>query len=104
MSMTTRLLSAISQRTMWAEGHVFVITPERIGLAEGVRAAVAIGVLLGASILWHVPDLAYGAVAALWNCLCDLFVSQIPRMVVTRSEAVCASFSSATSIDCSKRR
>ncbi len=65
------LVSFVARRTAWTEGHVFAIVPEQIGLGEGLRAAVAIGAMLAAALLFDVPDLAWSAVAAFWICLCD---------------------------------
>lgn len=67
----TRLLSAFNRQTRWTEGHIFAVTAEQIGIVEGIRASFAVAVMLAAGIQLHVPDLAYGAVAAFWTCLCD---------------------------------
>ncbi|CAD6534282.1 hypothetical protein LMG27952_02917 [Paraburkholderia hiiakae] len=66
-----KLVSMVSRRTFRAEGHVFAVTPERIAIAEGVRAAVAMAPMLVAALLLARPEIALGAVAAFWNCLCD---------------------------------
>lgn len=66
-----RLVSTVSRRTFRAEGHVFAVTPERVGIAEGVRAAVAMAPMLIAAVLLARPEIALGGVAAFWNCLCD---------------------------------
>ncbi|WP_430232771.1 FUSC family protein [Paraburkholderia tropica] len=71
MDNLARLVSTVSRRTFRAEGHVFAVTPERVGLAEGVRAAVAMAPMLIAALLLARPEVALGAVAAFWNCLCD---------------------------------
>ncbi len=71
MRLTTRLWTAFNRRTRWSEGHIFAFTPEQIGIVEGVRASVAVAVMLIAGLLLHIPDLAFGAVAAFWTCLCD---------------------------------
>ncbi len=75
-----RFVSVLSRRTFRAEGHVFAITPERVGIAEGVRAALAMAPLLVAAILLARPEIALGAVAAFWNCLCDPQGSRIARL------------------------
>jgi len=71
MRFTTKLLSAFNRRTRWSEGHIFAVTPEQIGIVEGIRASFAVAVMLAADLQFHIPELAYGAVAAFWTCLCD---------------------------------
>jgi len=71
MRLTETLVASIARRTAWSEGHVFAIVPEQIGLAEGLRAALAIGVMLAATLLLAVPGLAWSAIAAFWICLAD---------------------------------
>ena len=71
MQSAANLLSAFTRRARWSEGHIFAFTPEQIGIIEGLRASVAIAVMLAADLLLHMPSLAYGAVAAFWTCLCD---------------------------------
>ncbi|MDE1991205.1 MAG: FUSC family protein [Rhizobiaceae bacterium] len=82
MNLATKLVSLVSRRTLWAEGHVFAISPERIGVLEGIRASVAIGVMLAAAVIFGRPDFAFGAVAAFWNCLCDPLGSRGSRLRV----------------------
>jgi len=67
----TNLLSAFNRRTRWSEGHIFSVTPEQIGIAEGFRASFAIAAMLALDLQFQIPDLAYGGVAAFWTCLCD---------------------------------
>ena len=45
--------------------------PERFGLIEGLRAATAVAIMVGASLLVHQPTLSWGAFAAFWTCLAD---------------------------------
>lgn len=71
MTIIGKLVSLASRRTVRAEGHVFAITPERIGIAEGVHAALAMAPMLLAAAMLGQPAFAFGAVAAFWNCLCD---------------------------------
>jgi uncharacterized membrane protein YccC len=80
MRLTTRILAAFNQWTRWSEGHIFAFTPEQIGIIEGIRASVAIAVMLAADLLLHIPDLAFGAVAAFWTCLCDPGGPDRPRL------------------------
>ncbi len=80
MTIIAKLVSLVSRRTLRAEGHVFAITPERIGIAEGIHAALAMAPMLcAAAILGH-SDIAFGAVAAFWNCLCDPQGSKSQRL------------------------
>lgn len=71
MTIIAKFVSLVSRRTLRAEGHIFAITPERIGIAEGVHAALAMAPMLCAAAILDRPDIAFGSVAALWNCLCD---------------------------------
>lgn len=71
MQLIARLVSFVSRRTQWADGHVFAITPERIALAEGLRAAVAMAPLLVAAAVMNRSELAFAAIGVFWNCLCD---------------------------------
>jgi len=71
MRLSTKLLSAFNRQIRWSEGHTFSVTPEQIGIVEGVRASFAIAVMLAIDLQLHIPDFAYGAVAAFWTCLCD---------------------------------
>lgn len=66
-----KLVSLVSRRTLRAEGHVFAITPERLAMAEGFHAALAMAPMLCAAVLLDRPAIAFGAVGAFWNCLCD---------------------------------
>ena len=68
MTIIGKLVSLVSRRTLRAEGHVFAITPERIGIAEGMHAALAMAPMLYAAAILGRSDMAFGAVAAFWNC------------------------------------
>lgn len=80
MPMIGKLVSLVSRRTLRAEGHVFAITPERIALAEGMHAALAMAPMLCAAALLARPEIAFGAVAAFWTCLCDPQGPQTQRL------------------------
>ncbi len=80
MSILGKLVSLVSRRTLRAEGHVFAITPERIAIAEGVHASLAMAPMLCAAALLDRPGVAFGAVAAFWNCLCDPQGSKSARL------------------------
>ena len=80
MTMLGKLVALVSRRTLRAEGHVFAIAPERIGAAEGMHAALAMAPMLCASAILGQPDIAFGAVAAFWNCLCDPQGSRTQRL------------------------
>ncbi|HEY1721270.1 MAG TPA: FUSC family protein [Magnetospirillaceae bacterium] len=88
MLLTTKFLSAFNRRTRWSEGHVFAFTAEQIGIVEGLRASLAIAVMLIADLQLHIPDLAYGAVAAFWTCLCDPGGPDRPRLKTLATFAV----------------
>jgi uncharacterized membrane protein YccC len=75
-----KLVSLVSRRSLRAEGHVFAITPERIAIAEGVHASLAMAPMLCAAALLDRPEIAFGAVAAFWNCLCDPQGSKSARL------------------------
>ncbi|MGF6575173.1 putative membrane protein YccC [Paraburkholderia sp. GAS333] len=80
MTIIARFVSMVSRRTVRAEGHVFAITPERIGIAEGIHAALAMAPMLCAAAMLGRADIAFGAVAAFWNCLCDPQGSKSQRL------------------------
>jgi hypothetical protein len=80
MTIIAKLVSLVSRRTLRAEGHIFAITPERIGIAEGVHAALAMLPMLCAAAILGRSDIAFGAVAAFWNCLCDPQGSRSQRL------------------------
>jgi len=75
-----KLVSTVSRRTLRVEGHVFAITPERIAIAEGVHASLAMAPMLLAAAFLDRPEIAFGAVAAFWNCLCDPQGSKLSRL------------------------
>jgi uncharacterized membrane protein YccC len=80
MAVMTKFVSLVSRHTLWSEGHVFAISPERLCIMEGIRASIAIGAMLAAAIVFNIPDFAFGAVAAFWNCLCDPLGSNESRL------------------------
>jgi Fusaric acid resistance protein-like len=80
MTILGKLVSLVSRRTLRAEGHVFAITPERIAIAEGIHASLAMAPMLCAAALFDRPEIAFGAVAAFWNCLCDPQGSKSARL------------------------
>jgi hypothetical protein len=80
MTIIAKLVSLVSRRTLRAEGHVFAMTPERIGIAEGIHSALAMAPMLCAAVILGRPDIAFGAVAAFWNCLCDPQGSRSQRL------------------------
>ncbi|RDK05915.1 FUSC family protein [Cupriavidus lacunae] len=80
MTLLGKLVSLVSRRTLRVEGHVFAITPERIAIAEGVHASLAMAPMLCAAALFGRPEIAVGAVAAFWNCLCDPQGSKLARL------------------------
>ncbi|RZT36692.1 putative membrane protein YccC [Cupriavidus agavae] len=71
MRLMGKLVSLVNRRALRAEGHVFAVTPERIAIAEGLQALVAMAPMLCAAVLLGRPEMAFGAVAAFWTCLSD---------------------------------
>ena len=55
----------------WLHGRSFVVTPEQLGIAEGLRAATAVAAMVLLTELLGRPVLAWGAFAAFWACLAD---------------------------------
>jgi uncharacterized membrane protein YccC len=88
MRLMTKLLAAFNRQTRWSEGHIFAVTPEQIGIVEGLRASFAVAVMLAADIQLQIPDFAYGAVAAFWTCLCDPGGSDRSRLRVLARFAI----------------
>lgn len=80
MTIIARFVSMVSRRAVRAEGHVFAITPERIGIAEGIHASLAMAPMLCTAAMLGRADIAFGAVAAFWNCLCDPQGSRSQRL------------------------
>ncbi len=53
------------------ESHAFGLTPEQWGFSEGLRAAVAVSVMVALAYITHDNTLAWAAFAAFWACLAD---------------------------------
>ena len=100
MRLATQLLSALNRRAWWSEGHIFAFTPEQIGIVEGLRASLAVAVMLAADLALHMPDLAFGAVAAFWTCLCDPGGPDRSRMKTMARFAVGATLAMALAAYC----
>ncbi|MCZ3380553.1 FUSC family protein [Rhizobium sp. AG207R] len=71
MRITSRLVSFVSRRTAWSEGHVFTIAPEQMNVADGLRTAAGMALAIGAAIYFNIHDLAFAAVAVFWTFLVD---------------------------------
>ncbi|RZT35514.1 hypothetical protein EV147_3969 [Cupriavidus agavae] len=71
MRIMGKLVSLVNRRALRTEGHVFAVTPERIAWMEGFQALVAMAPMLCAAVLLDRSEIAFGAVAAFWTCLCD---------------------------------
>lgn len=71
MRVMGKLVSLVNRRALRTEGHVFAVTPERIAWMEGFQALVAMAPMLCAAVLLDRSEIAFGAVAAFWTCLCD---------------------------------
>ncbi|MGC1304453.1 MAG: FUSC family membrane protein, partial [Caulobacteraceae bacterium] len=55
----------------WLQARSFAFTPEQVGIAEGLRAATAVALLVLAAVALHRPVIAWAAFAAFWTCLTD---------------------------------
>lgn len=67
-----RRVQAVGRRGVrWLQARSFGFAPEQVGLAEGLRAATAVAVLVLATIALHWPMFAWTAYAAFWACLAD---------------------------------
>lgn len=75
-----KLVSLVSRRTLRADGHVFAVTPERLAIAEGICASLAMAPMLCSAVYFDRPSIAFGAVAAFWNCLWDPQGSRLERL------------------------
>jgi uncharacterized membrane protein YccC len=65
-------LRGIGPRTgRWLRARSFAFAPEQVGLAEGLRAATAVALLVLAAYALHRPEIAWAAFAAFWTCLAD---------------------------------
>jgi uncharacterized membrane protein YccC len=53
------------------ETHSIPLTPEQLGVLEGLRAATAVAAVVAAAWLLHLPLLSWAAFAAFWTCLVD---------------------------------
>jgi uncharacterized membrane protein YccC len=80
MRLSSEILSFLSRRTSWSEGHVFTIAPEQIDVGAGLRVAVSMAAALGASVYFNIHDLAFAAVAVFWTFLCDPLGSTKTRL------------------------
>ena len=100
MQLTTRVLTAFNRQARWSEGHIFAFTPEQIGIVEGIRASVAVAIMLIADLQLHIPDLAFGAVAAFWTCLCDPGGPNRSRLKVLATYAIGATFTLSVAAYC----
>ncbi|HVI88983.1 MAG TPA: FUSC family protein [Dongiaceae bacterium] len=63
--------SWVSRLARILQARSFVFAPEQIDIAEGLRAATAVALVVAASQMLHCPMLTWGAFAAFWTCLAD---------------------------------
>lgn len=66
-----RVQAAGRRGVRWLQARSFGFAPEQLGLAEGLRAATAVAVLVLATLALHWPMFAWTAYAAFWACLAD---------------------------------
>lgn len=65
-------LPAIGRRAVrWLRARSFAVAPDQVGIAEGLRAATAVALLVFAAWALHRPVLAWAAFSAFWTCLAD---------------------------------
>ncbi|MCE2578177.1 FUSC family protein [Gluconacetobacter entanii] len=57
--------------THWLGMRAISMAPEQIALREGLRAAVAVGIMMALALALDVPLMAWSAFAAFWTCLVD---------------------------------
>lgn len=65
------VVEAAYRLSRWLETRSFGLTPEQIGVSEGMRAATAVVVVVGLAYVLHWPGLAWAAFGAFWCCLAD---------------------------------
>lgn len=86
--------SAVRRLETWS----ITLRPEQLGLIEGLRSAIAVSVMVGVSLVLHMPVLSWAAFGAFWTCLADPGGSgreRFPTMLrFTAMGAVCASIMS----------
>ncbi|POF61987.1 hypothetical protein CFR73_13325 [Novacetimonas maltaceti] len=57
--------------THWLGVRAISMAPEQIALREGLRAAVAVGIMMALALALDMPLMAWSAFAAFWTCLVD---------------------------------
>ncbi|MBL7238189.1 FUSC family protein [Novacetimonas hansenii] len=57
--------------THWLGIRAISMAPEQIALREGLRAAVAVGIMMALALTLQMPLMAWSAFAAFWTCLVD---------------------------------
>ncbi|MBB6250025.1 FUSC family protein [Nitrospirillum iridis] len=63
--------SPLGRLARWLQARSFALTPEQIGIAEGVRAATAVALMVTLALYLDQPILSWAAFAAFWACLAD---------------------------------
>lgn len=67
-----RRLAAIGRRAVrWLQARSFAVAPDQVRIAEGLRAATMVALLVFAAWALHRPVLAWAAFSAFWTCLAD---------------------------------
>ncbi|MBM9402936.1 FUSC family protein, partial [Gluconacetobacter azotocaptans] len=72
--------SRVARLGHWLGMRAILIAPEQVGLREGLRAAVAVGVMMGLATGLGQPLMAWSAFAAFWTCLVDPGGPRRPRL------------------------
>lgn len=60
-----------SSLTHWLGARAISMAPEQIALREGLRAALAVGIMMALAMALGMPLMAWSAFAAFWTCLVD---------------------------------
>ncbi|WP_049974202.1 FUSC family protein [Azospirillum sp. B4] len=63
--------SPLARLARWLQARSFALTPEQIGITEGLRAATAVALMVTLALYLDQPILSWAAFAAFWACLAD---------------------------------
>lgn len=92
--------NTFSQHTPWYyrlaqqfEYWSFTVTPERLSIQEGIRAALAVAVMVAFAEWLRYPLMSWGAFGAFWTCLTDPGGRVRQRVTMMGIFAVCGTIS-----------
>ncbi|MDE1147557.1 MAG: FUSC family protein [Azospirillaceae bacterium] len=63
--------SPLGRLARWLQARSFALSPEQIGITEGLRAATAVALMVALALYLDQPILSWAAFAAFWACLAD---------------------------------